>query len=125
MGSKINHKCHCCQTGYYYCPTCPSTEHLETWHIMFHEENCKTIFSTCVDYFLNKITADEAAKILNECDLTNVDSFEKTVKDQVKTILSIAKENAEKQAMKKESPVTTSNTTNKKYNASTKKLKKG
>lgn len=89
---------------------------------MFHEENCKIIFSTCVDYFLNKITVDEAAAILKECDLTNVESFEKSVKDQVKTILELTK--AKEEVATKERADAADTTKNKNYNASNKKAKK-
>jgi len=69
---RTNRSCFCCGTEYYYCPTCEEQRDLETWHIMFDEENCKNIFKILTDDFLKYTTKLETIALLENCDLTTI-----------------------------------------------------
>lgn len=85
---KNNRKCFCCGTEYNYCPTCEEQRDLETWHIMFDNENCKKIFQICSDDFLKHTTREETISLLENCDLSNLESFNQDIKEQIKDILA-------------------------------------
>jgi len=88
MSERVNRNCFCCGIGYYYCPTCEDNRDLETWHIMFHEENCKKIFKICTDDFLKYTTRQETIELLNGCDLSHIDNLNKDIIDQINEILA-------------------------------------
>ena len=65
---KTNRKCCLCGKEYYYCPNCDNGEE-PTWKVLWDTENCKKIFLTITDYNFKNITANEAKKILETCDI--------------------------------------------------------
>lgn len=83
-----NRTCFCCGTKYNYCPTCEQDRHLETWHIMFDNENCKKIFQICTDDFLNHTTREETIRLLEDCDLSQIDKLYPATYEQIKEILA-------------------------------------
>lgn len=68
--AKLNRTCFTCGEKHSYCPDCYDDRHLESWHIMFHDENCKNVFNIINQYFYSHITTEEAIKQLKCCDLT-------------------------------------------------------
>lgn len=85
--AKLNRTCFVCGKKHSYCPSCYEDRLLETWHIMFHDENCKKIFDIINQYFYKHINVDEAITQLEQCDLTNVESFNEDIKKDIKDIL--------------------------------------
>lgn len=63
-------KCILCGKDYKYCPSCPKDAKKETWYAIYDSENCKNISKALTDYNLNKISKDEARKVLSACDLS-------------------------------------------------------
>jgi hypothetical protein len=84
---QTNRTCYCCGKDYYYCPTCEDQKDLETWHIMFHDENCKDIFHTCREDFLKHITREKSIENLKKCNLDYVLSLSIDISSQIKEIL--------------------------------------
>lgn len=85
--AKLNRVCFTCGKKHSYCPTCYDDMSLETWHIMFDNENCKNIFNIINQYFYKHITVDEAITQLEQCDLTNIDTFNEDIQKEIKDIL--------------------------------------
>lgn len=86
--AKLNRVCFTCGTKHSYCPNCYDDRHLETWHIMFHDENCKIIFNIINQHFHKYMTTEQAIIQLEQCDLTNIESFNEDIKKDIKDILS-------------------------------------
>ena len=86
--AKLNRVCFTCGQKHSYCPSCYEDRHLETWHIMFHNENCKNIFNIVNQYFYKHITTDKAIEQLEQCDLTGLDTFNEDIKKEVSDILT-------------------------------------
>ena len=86
---RINRHCYTCGTGYYYCPNCEKAHQAgnETWHIMFHDENCRKIFDILQRHFTQEYTNEVAKEKLLECDLSNMESFKPKVLQHCKNIL--------------------------------------
>lgn len=84
--AKANRTCKVCGTKYYYCPSCPD-ELRPSWYGMFHDENCKNIFTILTNHFLGKITKSDAKNQLKKCDLSNKDSFDADTQKQIDELL--------------------------------------
>lgn len=88
---KTNRTCIVCGERYYYCPSCQD-DMRPTWHVLFHEENCKNIFNILENHFLEKISTESAYEQLNKCDLSKIDNFREDIKNQATDIIKKAKE---------------------------------
>ena len=86
--AKLNRVCFTCGKKHSYCPTCYGDMSLETWHIMFDNDNCKTIFNIINQHFYKHITIDEAISQLEKCDLRELDTFNEDIKKEVSDILT-------------------------------------
>jgi len=72
-----NRSCVVCGKKYYYCSStnCQESFGKPTWMIMFHDENCKNIFSIISEHYHNRLSDVEAMKQLEQCDLSKKDEF--------------------------------------------------
>lgn len=86
--AKLNRVCFTCGKKHSYCPTCYDDMSLETWHIMFDNENCKNIFNIVNKHFYKYITDDEAILQLEKCDLSNMKEFNEDIVKGINDILS-------------------------------------
>lgn len=86
--AKLNRVCCTCGEKYSYCTDCYEDRHLETWHIMFHDENCKKIFDALNRHFYKHITTEDAIKLLKMCDLSNFDNLNDDIKKDIKDVMS-------------------------------------
>lgn len=76
-----NRKCVICGRDYYYCNTgCASSLHEPSWKASFCCENCRNIYNACVMYSSRQMSKEEAKSILDECDLSNKESFTSSTK---------------------------------------------
>lgn len=82
-----NKTCILCGTRYTYCNNCAEFSHLPIWMLCYCSKNCKDIFDTLSSYSMKHITKEEAKNILNKCDLTNIDKFNKSNQNCIKEIL--------------------------------------
>jgi hypothetical protein len=85
--AKLNRTCFTCGKKHSYCPSCYEDRELETWHIMFDKENCKTIFDIVNRSFYQHISIDEANSLLEKCDLSELDTFNDDIKKDIENIL--------------------------------------
>lgn len=86
--AKLNRICFTCGKKHSYCPSCYDDRHLETWHIMFHDENCKNIFNIINQYFYKHITIENAKLQLEKCDLNELNNFNVDIKNEIENILN-------------------------------------
>lgn len=86
--AKSNRKCILCGTEYTYCSGCQKDKSKPLWMGEFHEENCKIIFKTCVSFYMQHITKDQAKEILSKCDLSKQSTFTPTVQNQLAVIFA-------------------------------------
>ena len=76
---KNNKTCIVCGEKYTYCNSCEEFYKLPTWMTIFHNENCKELFTIASDYLANTLDKDEAIEKLNKCDLSYKDKLHKEI----------------------------------------------
>ena len=86
MMKKDNRTCACCSVKYTYCNTCEGQKNEPAWKAVWCSENCKNIFMAVTDYLAKEINKSEAKHILEKCDLSNKNSFDKPIVDAINTI---------------------------------------
>lgn len=89
MARKINRTCITCGEQYFFCGDCSETRHLEPWHSIYHDGNCKKIFMAVTDYLANEITKSQAKEILNTCDLSKRQSFKGKIPETINEIFDV------------------------------------
>lgn len=75
--------CIVCGTQHEYCGYCSEYDSLPKWKFLFDNENCKEIFHAVGDYIQDEMTAEDARKILDKCDLSYKEKFNKKIKETI------------------------------------------
>lgn len=83
-------KCIVDGTEYEYCSSCGSSKK-QGYSVLFCCENCKNVFVICQDYNVGKINIAKAKEELKKCDLSKIDTFEKSTKAIIEKILGNVK----------------------------------
>lgn len=86
MAQKNNKKCLNCGKVYSYCPTCPRDLGKPAWMNAFCSKNCMDLFETATSYLAGSITKDQAAKVVNNAELSNITKFDRGVIKMVNDI---------------------------------------
>lgn len=98
---KINNRtCSCCSAQYTYCNTCDGFQNEPQWKSVWCSENCKDIFMATTDYQAKEITKADAKKILDECDLTCIDTYKTQIVKIVNDIRATKKKQTTKEVTK-------------------------
>ena len=86
---KPNRECFTCGTPYYYCPDCERSKPRPrpSWYVMFDCPRCRDIFNILTDYSLNRISREEAGKLLSVHDLKDRGSFVPVIRKELDEIL--------------------------------------
>ena len=85
---EANSTCIICGKKYHLCIGCDRTKaNWKSWKMITDSENCYKIYKVLNDYNYKKITKEEAQKMLNELDLSGLDTFKESVKEKIKAIL--------------------------------------
>lgn len=88
---RTNRTCMICQTKYYYCSHCDEAlagaPGFEPWKILVHDENCRKILNILQKHSTKVLSTKEAKELLQECDLSVIDTAQDIVKNQVKEIM--------------------------------------
>lgn len=74
-----NRICIVCSKQYRYCSNCAEFAHLEQWHNIFHDDNCREIYNAVSSYIGNEKTKEETKERLNKCDLSNREHFKNNI----------------------------------------------
>ena len=84
-----NKKCLSCITKFSYCPDCSKKDALApAWASEFCGEDCKTIWTTAVQYNLKEISKQEAKEIISAINLQPMDNYVACVQRDLKVILA-------------------------------------
>lgn len=83
-----NATCIICGKKYHLCIACERTKSTwKHWKMISDSENCYKIYKIVNDYNFNKITKDEAKKMIEKCDLTELETIKENVKKVIKEIM--------------------------------------
>lgn len=88
MGKKANRTCIICKKQYYFCPNCHTDADKPTWYFIFDGENCHDIYEICTQYRDNVIDAKTAYEKMSKCDISDMDNYADSTKEQIKEIMS-------------------------------------
>ena len=83
-----NKTCIICGKKYTYCSHCDAFEKQPTWMVDFHEENCMDIFYAVSNYNAEVATLEETVNKLEKLDLSNIDNFDKSIKECIEKIFA-------------------------------------
>ena len=86
--ARRSRECYLCGTKYKFCGSCTNDRTKPSWMSEFHDENCKIIFDICTRYNMQMISKEDAKAALNECDLSNKESFKDYVKQDISNIFT-------------------------------------
>lgn len=88
MAQEINHYCIICGKGYHACDSCYEVKTFKPWRILTDTIEHWKIYMTINDFKDGIISKDEAARQLQNCDLTGKESFKPSAKKSIEKILS-------------------------------------
>lgn len=88
----ITKTCIVCGKEYEYCNHCSSYRHVEAWHNIYHDENCRKIFNTAANYHAELISADEAKEEFLKCDLTNKKNIKPSIAQLIDELLKTSED---------------------------------
>lgn len=100
MAKRKNRVCFTCGEKYVYCSSCNRKD--PTWMAEFHEENCKNIFQICTNFNVGIMNKSEAKSALEQCDLSNKESFKDFVQHDLEVIFA---EESKKRGKKPEADI--------------------
>ena len=73
--NKINNYCLICGKGYHVCNSCREVKDFTPWRTVVDTVNCFQIYTTLSDYNAGVIDTDKAREQLQNCDLSEKNSF--------------------------------------------------
>lgn len=88
MARTVKRICYVCRKEYEYCHRCSDGP---TWHYAFCDENCKDLSKILDDYTAGITTANDANKLLEKIDLSNLDNFAEFAKNEIEEIKANSK----------------------------------
>lgn len=84
---EINAKCSICGKGYHVCNTCSNTISFTPWRKITDTTNCYKIFLILRDYTNGYLDKEATKKLLFECDLKEINTYEDNTKSAINEIL--------------------------------------
>lgn len=88
MVKKNNKSCIVCNAKYTFCTHCSDFDYEPRWKALFHDENCKKIFSILTEYNAGNIDENTAVKELKQSDLSNKNNFKITLQKEIDELLN-------------------------------------
>lgn len=86
--SRFDKHCIVCGAHYEYCGNCDKFKNMPRWMESFHDNNCRVIFNTIMEYRTGIKTPAECAEILKNCDLSYRDKLRDGLDEFVTAILA-------------------------------------
>lgn len=92
--SAKNRTCYLCKTAYHFCPSCRENvaNPKPSWYTMFHSEKCKDTFMVLSDYFLKKVSKQEARNLLSKYDYSDISTYNESTQKQIQEIFAVEPE---------------------------------
>ena len=87
MLKRKNKACITCGEIYSFCTGCAEFDHLPRWMAMYHNKNCKELFDITSSYLCGHITASEAKKRYEECDLSYKEKLREKIQNSINELL--------------------------------------
>ena len=91
---KNNRTCICCGTKYTYCSGCSEYDHLPRWMSIYHDANCREIFTILMDYEIKEITKEQAVERLHKCNLSKRKTFNEKIRNEIEALLKVESKSA-------------------------------
>lgn len=88
MAQEINHYCIICGKGYHACDSCDEVKTFMPWRLLTDTSEHWKIYMAIKDFNDGIISKDEAARQLQNCDLTGKEFFKSSAKKSIDKILS-------------------------------------
>lgn len=85
--AKANRICYTCGKGYYYCPTCPSSDKKESYYNMFCSERCSKIFKILTNETFKHITTAQCKEQLLELNVYTEEALKDSIKNHITRVL--------------------------------------
>ena len=85
--NKINNHCLICGKGYHVCNSCREIKQFSPWRTVVDTVNCFQIYTTLSDYNAGVIDTDKAREQLQNCDLSEKNSFKERPRKTIDTIM--------------------------------------
>lgn len=89
MIKKNNKTCIVCNTRYTFCTHCSDFDYEPRWKALFHDENCKKIFSLLTEYNAGNIDKETAVNSMKELDLSDFSKFKEKLQNEINDLLTI------------------------------------
>lgn len=86
--AQANRICKTCGKQYFFCSHCDKSLNSPQWMLMWHDENCKTVFEIASDYAQGRLSKSNAKTKLNDCDLTVFYTFKENIRNIIEDILT-------------------------------------
>ena len=94
MSNELNATCDICGKKYHVCRSCREIKTFQPWRTVTDTFNHYTIFLVLSEYTKTK-NKDIAKKELEKCDLHDLNTFNDSIKNVIKEIMSVDKEKVE------------------------------
>lgn len=87
--SRNNAICITCGKPYELCLACERTKsNWQPWKMFADTKNCYDVYEIINDYKFENITKEKAKELLENCNLTDLNSYKDSIKDIINEILS-------------------------------------
>ena len=80
--------CQVCGKEYRYCVYCEEFNDKPKWMMLFHDDNCRKIFHAVSDYLAGESDAETTKNLLNDCDITNPERFNRNVQKVISELFA-------------------------------------
>jgi hypothetical protein len=87
MADYLNGTCSVCGKPYHICGDCTNTKSFSPWRTVADSLNCYKIFLILRDYTNGYTIKSEARELLQKCDLSGLENFQKNIKNSILEIL--------------------------------------
>lgn len=86
--AQANRICKTCGKEYFFCSHCEKSLNSPQWMLMWHDENCKTVYEIASDYAQGRISKKDAKERLAKCDLKVLYTFNENIRNILEDIMT-------------------------------------
>lgn len=86
--AQANRICKTCGKEYFFCSHCEKSLNSPQWMLMWHDENCKSVYEIASDYAQGRISKKDAKERLAKCDLKVLYTFNENIRNILEDIMA-------------------------------------